>query len=406
MLSDGGPLGIRGSGGSSTILMEGTGPALHMVGNHHGTAFPGTITDQTWEKERMPIIRDIEILGKNPNANGIELTNTLMAIVQSVLIREVKYGIHLTSRNRNVLIEGVHIYDCSAIGIYAENVNIHQMNIDNCHISYNDRSGVKIEGSEIRNLQITGNDIEYNFALDGERSADIWIDCTKDGSSVREGAITGNTIQAKESENGSNILFMGAEGNHNKIGLFSITGNHISNQAVNIYLESVRGISISGNTFTRGFKRHLYIADSRNIQVGSNVFDKNDDYYTKDGEALGGLRLSNCTNISISDLIIDGVEQDGALEVENSSGIMVSGCQFIDPLNRGIQLKSCKGISISGCQFSYMDKPSENRVSIDVNAMCKDVSIVGNMFQLGRGSLPVNADLGDRVFYQSNLEVK
>ena len=110
----------------------------------------------------MPIFSELEIAGAHPEADGIEIAYTLKPVISKVLIRNMRYGIHLTSRNRNVIIESSHIYNCSKVGIYLDAVNIHQMNINNCHISYNKISGIKIEASEIRNFQITGNDIDYN----------------------------------------------------------------------------------------------------------------------------------------------------------------------------------------------------------------------------------------------------
>ena len=37
-----------------------------------------------------------------------------------------------------------------------------QINVASSHISYNRLGGIRLERSEVRNLQITGNDIEYN----------------------------------------------------------------------------------------------------------------------------------------------------------------------------------------------------------------------------------------------------
>src|SRR5690606_18101592 len=192
------------------------------------------------------------------NADGIELRNTMQPVLRALLIREVRTGIRFTSRNRNILVVGCHIYNASGIGIYLDHVNIHQMVISASHISYCKKGGVKVVGSQIRNFQIVGNDIEYNFDRDASASADIWIDCSE-GGVVREGTISGNTIQAAPSPGGANIRFTGPSGNSNKVGLWSITGNYISNQEVNILLENSRGVNITGNTFQGGFDRHIVI---------------------------------------------------------------------------------------------------------------------------------------------------
>src|SRR5690606_5465408 len=158
------------------------------------------------------------------------------------------------------------------------------------HISYCQQGGIKVRGGEIRNFQITGNDIEYNCNPEGEVSADVWIDCSQ-GGSVREGTIVGNTIQAIHSPGGANIRFTGVPGNADKIGLWSIADNHIGNQAVNIDLDHCRGITVTGNTFMRGYDRHVKITDSKNILINNNLLDHNPDYYTPNVEAPGGISI-------------------------------------------------------------------------------------------------------------------
>src|SRR5690606_41413848 len=89
----------------------------------------------------------------------------------------------------------------------------------------------------------------------------------------REGTISGNTIQAIYSPGGANIRFIGSDGNANKVGLWSITGNHIGNQDFNIDLDHSRGISIIGNTFMRGYDRNIVVKNSKNIIMSDNVID-------------------------------------------------------------------------------------------------------------------------------------
>src|SRR5205807_182788 len=82
---------------------------------------------------------------------------------------------------------------------------------------------------EIRNLQICGNDIEYNFDPRAASSADVFFDCRE--GTVREGTLVGNTIQALQSRGGANVRFLGAgRDNPNAVGMFAITGNLIGSQ--------------------------------------------------------------------------------------------------------------------------------------------------------------------------------
>ena len=49
--------------GAAKIIMAGSGPAFHFVGTHEGSADPGTFKPNVWEKQRMPLVRGLEIVG-------------------------------------------------------------------------------------------------------------------------------------------------------------------------------------------------------------------------------------------------------------------------------------------------------------------------------------------------------
>ena len=104
-------------------------------------------------------------------------------------VRECRHGVHLVKRNRNVLISACHIYNNRGVGVYYDNVNLHQSNIVGCHISYCDGGGVVFRGGEVRNVHIGTCDIEGNQSKDGPPTANILIDCT--GGSTAEVVITG-----------------------------------------------------------------------------------------------------------------------------------------------------------------------------------------------------------------------
>src|SRR5262245_9476195 len=72
-----GRLSIHGSGGTAKLLMTGVGPALHLVGSHRRSALPEHFEDDVWRKERMPMIRDLEIEGRHAEADGIRLEGTM-----------------------------------------------------------------------------------------------------------------------------------------------------------------------------------------------------------------------------------------------------------------------------------------------------------------------------------------
>ncbi|MBL7736867.1 MAG: right-handed parallel beta-helix repeat-containing protein [Chitinophagaceae bacterium] len=395
-LSKNGVLGISGKGGSASIIMAGEGPAFCFIGSHVGSALPSSVKPVTWERERMPLIDALEIVGANPKADGIEIRNALMPVFRALLIRDVRNGLHFTSRNRNVLINACHIYNASGIGIYLDNVNIHQMIISNSHISYCKKGGIKVMNSEIRNFEITGNDIEYNCDPAGPISADIWIDCAQ-GGSVREGAISGNTIQAIPSPGGANIRFSGLPANSNKIGLWSITGNHISNQETNIELDHCRGVNVTGNTFIRGYDRHLIINGSRNITVSDNVFDHNDDYFTPGLVSLGGISVNKSQGIILNDNIIDGAEygnekKGGAVVITDSREVSISGCHIQNPKINGVQIDNSANVQVVNCIISEETSNPRMLAGIALNGSCAGALIRNNNLSAGKnGSIANNA---------------
>lgn len=403
-LKEAGPLGITGNAGSATLVMAGPGPALRITGSHEGSALPASVKPSVWQNERMPQIEGLEIVGTHPEADGIQLFNTLMPTLRGVLIRDVRHGIHLVSRNRNVLIDACHVYNASGVGIYLDQVNIHQMIISASHISYCKQSGVKVNGGEIRNFHLTGNDIEYNCDPGGGVSAEIWIDCSK-GGSVREGSISGSTIQAIPSPGGANIRFTGKPGNPDMIGLWSITGNHIGNQETNIHLDHSRGVTISGNTFMRGYDRHVRMDHSKNIVVNGNVFDHNEAYYTN-AKALGGISVFHGQNILFQDNIIERAEYGspslgGALVIQDSQQITVSGVQIRNAKHNGIQIDNSSHVRVSDCLI--LEDAGVNRMSagILINGPCPNSVIRNNSIGKGKAGYFVNSATG--VYFKDNL---
>jgi parallel beta-helix repeat protein len=373
-----GPLGISGSGGSATIVQEGAGPAFLLKGTHKGSALPASVTSQTWEKERMVNVENIEIVGSHPEADGIWLEHLMQPTIRGCLIRNVRHGIRLSQRNRNVLLEGNHIYDCSGVGIYLDSVNLHQIIISHSHISYCKEAGIKVRSGEIRNFQITGNDIEYNFSEGGVGAADVYIDLSH-GGSVREGTITGNTIQALESKQGANIRFSGDPAQPHKLGLWSITGNHISNQHTCIWLQSVRGISISGNTFVRAYSRHLDVENSSQIVFSSNVIDYNPDYFTENSNVKGGISVRNSSGVLVHDNVLDGyLEEIPFVAINRSKQISLKDNSLSNVGNPGIEVYASEATII---QSNRVFSKNGKSVALKMSGNCSESVVSDNQFK-------------------------
>lgn len=347
-----GPISLTGSGGTARLLMDAPGPALRLVGTHTKSADPSTFETRVWQRQRLPMVTDLEIVGNHDQADGIQLEGTMQSTIAGVLIRRCRYGVHLVKRNRNVLLADSHIYDGRgpSIGVYFDGVNLHQTIISGCHISYCKHAGIKMARSEIRNLQITGCDIEYNHDIADPDSADVWIDARE--GTVREGTIASNTIQAKGSPRGANVRIEGpARDDSAGAGLWTITGNVLQDQQVNVWLRHCRGVTLTGNSFASAYDRALVVEHCRNIVVGSNVFDHNPDYA---GPHLDGIRIIGSTGVNLQNLILDGCraggpDEGGAIEVVDSSEVLILGCQILDPEFRGVDVRNCRNVKVREC---------------------------------------------------------
>ncbi|MFP6584790.1 MAG: right-handed parallel beta-helix repeat-containing protein [Candidatus Hydrogenedentota bacterium] len=409
---------ISGSAGTAKIIMDGPGPAFDFRGNHMKTALPEGYIEQIWAKERMPLIQGLEIEGRHPEADGIHCMQTAMATFEGVMLRKLRHGIHFTQRARNVLISHCHIYDNSGVGIFFDHINTHQIIIASSHISYNKLSGIKVLNGEIRNLQITGNDIEYNYdrhvKTGAPASAEIWIETTDPKATIREGTISSNTIQANFAPGGANVRFLGnAEDNH-MTGLFAITGNLLGSQETNIDLFSARGITISGNIIYSGHQRNLRAKKCRNIVVSGNTFDHNYGYLPK--QLATGITFDECTDCTLTGSTIHDayagthtvntpavIERKGLIELKNSKRITINACQILDPGLPGIHVENCDFVNIQGC--SILDSREEQKMphAIVWDGTGKANQISGCTLSIGSGGA-IHAAAESGVKIGDNLE--
>ena len=368
-LAQSGPIGIDGTSGTARVLMAGPGPAFRLVGTHGGTGDPSSAKGNVYPNQRLPTIKNIEIEGAHPEADGIEMIQTMQSVFEGVLVRRCRNGIHLTQRNRNVLISHCHVYHNTGAGIFLDHVNLHQINIASCHISYNRLGGIRIEGSVIRNLQITGNDIEYNnhaqHNTDAEPTAEIYVDTTEPGSSVNEITIASNTIQATSSPGGCNIRIREvADGSARPPGLWSIAGNIIGSQENNVHLTGCYGVSLSGNCIYSCGSRNLLIEDSRQINVGTNTFRRHT-------PGMGtGVRIVRSSDVTVTGCSILDEHPDGQpsgaslLELVASQRINVSGCQLLDGVPCAIDATDCSHVSITGCTIRDTRQQKKTRHAV------------------------------------------
>jgi hypothetical protein len=343
--------------GVARIEMAGPGPALKFEGSHFKSADPDGFEQVVWDRERMPLVDGLAIVGAHPEATGIQAVGTMQLTITRVHIRGARHAIHLIRHNRNVVIADCHLYENRGVGVYYDDVDLHQSNITGCHISYNDGGGIVSRGGNVRNIHITGCDIESNMSAQSPPTANVLIDSAGSQYGTGEVAITGCTIQHNNPSPGSaNIRILGrsapARGQDLvREGNVTITGNVLSDVKVNLHLKDCRGVAISGNTFWMGYEHDLLIEDCSNIVVGPNNFDRNPRYaYGNTAQANNGVVIRNSVDCTLTGLHITGVRRKTAgLFMENCQRLNITGCTILDCDNVGLLAKNVKDSRISGC---------------------------------------------------------
>jgi polygalacturonase len=379
-----GRLSIDGDGGTAKLVMAAAGPALHLVGTHQRTAEPSHFAEGVWQHERMPTVRGLEIVGAHAQADGIRVEGVMQPTLHHLLIRRCRHGVHLANRDRNVLISDCHIYDNSGIGVFFDAVNLHQTNILGSHISYCKQGGIKVVASEIRNLQICGNDIEYNYDLKASGCADVLFDCRQ--GTVREGTLVGNTIQARESPGGANVRFLGAKDHPNAVGLFTITGNLIGSQARALDLHACRAVVVTGNSIYSGYRHAIWAEDAEDLVIGPNSIDHNPEYK---GSSTDQVVLRNCRNVAMTGLILQHTRDatdpvTASVEVRGCQNVNITGVQVLNARGRGIALENTRVVRVADCTIRGKPDDQTYQAALAVDAQCGHVMVVNNF--LGRGS--------------------
>lgn len=384
-----GRIGLTGSGGTAKIVMAGAGPAIHLLGTHAKTAAPEDFAPGIWRSERMPTVADLEIEGAHPEADGVRLEGVMQPTLTGLLIRRVRTAIRVVKRARNVLISHCHVYHNTGIGVHFDNVNVHQAIVVGSHISYCRLGGIRVENCEMRNFQVTGNDIEYNNngahkveGADAVPTAEIYIDVGT--GSIREGTIASNTIQATYSPGGANIRFIGARGEaeasdkpvaSHKAGLWAISGNLIGSQHYNVWLTAARDVTLSGNTIYSGHGRNLLIEQSRNIVASGNCFGHNPDY--QGNELCTGIRVVDSVDCVLSGSLIEdcrtgqhtvpkaiAIERQGLVELIRCRRLNLSGLEVLNGTPVGLYLEDCSDTLITGCTVLDVREPQKMEAAI------------------------------------------
>ncbi len=377
----------------ATLIMDGPGPALKIIGSHRGTASPKSFQPSTWN-ERMPLISGIEILGAHPEADGIELFQTVAAVISRVSIRGCRHGIRLVERNRNVVISDCHIYENLGVGVFLDDVNLHQINIGTSHISYNRGGGVVVRDGNVRNIQISGCDIEANMPGDSTETstANVLLDVSSSPGnrkkSIAEVSITGCTIQHSANYSGeetktlapggSNIRIVGKE--IYPVDSVTISGNVLSDTTTHIDLTHVMEVTITANNFFAPKPANLEVTDSRRVVVSGNTFNP------RQFSRPGTIRFTNTHDSILSGSTLHRFETaEGAVILDGCTGFTLNALNFSD-CGSGILMSNCKGVTISACRIA---RTTEGGFDLSAKDKNQDLLLSGNVFS-GKVEVPTS----------------
>lgn len=401
-----GRISLSGSGVAS-LEMVGAGPALRIVGKHFASADPQNFSEDIWARQRMPLVDGLSIVGKHPDAVGIEASGTMQLTLSRLHLRGLLHGIRLVENNRNVIISECHIYHNRGIGVFYDQVNLHQSNIVNCHISYNSRGGIVSLGGNVRNIQITGCDLESNMSPETEATSNVLIDCRGSQAGTAEVAITGCTIQHNNpSPDSANIRIIGNSDPSPRLpkireGNVTITGNVLSDVQVNLHLRECRGVAISGNTFWQGYRHNLLIESCSSIVMAGNNFDRNPRYdYGNTADANNGLVFRDCEDCTISGLHVTNVWRSPAgVLFENGRRINLTDSTILDCDTVGLLLKNVTHSRVSDCLIRD-DRESKDGVAKSVAIRVEGGT--GLMLTDNQLGSPIEG-AGDSVYQGGNL---
>jgi len=358
--------------GVARIVMAGPGPALRFIGTHFKSAAPAHFEPRVFLNQRMPMVDGLEIVGEHPESVGIEAAGTMQLTISRTRMSGLLHGIHLIKNNRNILIADCHIYHNRGIGVFYDNVDLHQSNIVGSHISYNNGGGIVTRGGAVRNVHIGTCDIEANQDADGPPTANVLIDCT--GGSAAEVAITGCTIQHGSVAAGSaniRVIGQGVMAGKNAAptqeGHVTIGDNVLSDVKTNIELQHCRGVTITGNTFWMGFEQHLLVQDSSNIVVGPNNMDRNPRYaHSKAETATGAVVFRRTNDSTVTGLHVNGAwHAPAAVSFEDCARLNINGLTILDSDNTNLLLQNVSHSRVSNCLIRD-DRPDAKSLTLKV----------------------------------------
>ena len=245
--------------GTAQLVMAGPGPAIRFVGTHGGTAAPESVKPDVWERQRMPAVdgprdRRRPCRGRRHRSRRHDAAHDPRRPHPQVPPRHSPRRAQPQRADRRL----PHLRE-QRLRRLLDNVNLHQTNISASHISYCGGGGVVVRGGDVRNIHITGCDIEANHGqgrpADRQRAARLrrrqhgrsrhhrLHDPAHQGR-PRIGQHPHPRPRLHEAPTAKDCRF--------NCGHVTIGDNVLSDVQTNIHLVGARGVTITGNTLLAG----------------------------------------------------------------------------------------------------------------------------------------------------------
>ena len=354
-------------GGAAKLIMAGPGPAVKFIGTNEAKENLARSRAQVWAREAHPMVDGLRIEGAHDAADGIQAEGTVQFTVTRTQIRGVRNGIHLTKSNRNVVISNCHIYANRGIGIFYDDVYVHQSNIIGSHISYNLGGGIVSRAGDVRNIQIGTCDLEANLDPDGPPTANVLLDSRGAIKGVAEIAIVGCTIQhTYKGPGGANVRIIGAgkEDGEDDIrkGNVTIANNVLSDVQTNVHLQNVRGAVVSGNTMWRGYAYNIVVEGSQDVVLASNALGRSPRYSTR-GRPMetNAVLIRNSLDVIFNANVVSKTRGAPAgLTVAASKRVNITNSTFVDCDGPEILLEDVSFSRVSDCILNDARNDSPN----------------------------------------------
>ena len=353
--------------GAAKLVMAGPGPAVKFIGTNYAKENLARSRMQVWAREAQPLVDGLRIEGAHDEADGIQAEGTVQFTVTKTQIRGVRNGIHLTKSNRNVVISDSHIYANSGIGVFYDDVYVHQSNITGCHISYNLGGGIVSRAGDVRNIQIGTCDLEANLDPGGLPTANVLLDSREAIKGVAEIEIVGCTIQhSYTGPGGANVRIIGAgkEDGESDIrkGNVTIANNILSDVQTNVHLQNVRGAVVIGNTMWRGYAHNIVVEGSQDVVVSSNALVRSPRYSTR-GRPIetNAVLIRNSKDVIFNANVLSQTRGAPAgLSVMASKRVNITNSTLVDCDGPEILLEDASLVRISDCILNDARKDAPN----------------------------------------------